>query len=418
MNVRVERSEVRGSVTPPPSKSYTHRALISASLSKKSRILRPLLSRDTWATVRGCKIIGADMQLRGEEMEVRGTESIEPSERYFSADNSGTTLRFFTSLLSHSSREVTIDGDESLRQRNSLPLINALNRLGARISSKSGKPPIRVRGILRGGSVEIDAWSSQFLSSLLISLPLCSVESRVHVKNLRSKPYVDITEEILNESGIKFFRDEDYRLYGIEGEQSYNLRRFRIPIDFSSASFMIALGVLSGEVEIDGAVRSRQGDERIVDIVRDMGGEIRWRNGKIISRKSELEGITIEGRDVPDLVPVVAILGSVAKGKTEITDIGHLREKESDRIKSISVNLKKLGVDVREMEDGLVIQGKERIEGGRIDSYGDHRIAMAFSVLGTASIKGIEVINAGNVSVSYPEFFRDIRSLGARVIFQ
>ncbi len=417
MNVKVEKSEIEGVVRPPPSKSYTHRALISSALSRKSRILHPLISRDTMATVRGCEIIGAEIQRRKNEIHVSGVDDIAPAEDYFYADNSGTTLRFFTALLSHSDSEIIIDGDDSLRNRNSIPLIKALNHLGAKITSNSGRPPLKIRGVLKGGEVEIDAWSSQFLSSLLISLPLCKEESRVYVKNLRSRPYVSITEEILIRSGIKFFRDENFRVYDIDGNQEYNLKEIKIPIDYSSASFMIALGVLSGEVEIEGAEKSQQGDERIVDIIKEMGGDVKWRDGKITSRKSEIEGITVDGRDIPDLVPVIAVLSAVAKGTTEITDIEHLRKKETDRIETISLNLRKLGVDVKEMKGGMIIRGKERIDGGKIDSFGDHRIAMAFSILGTVSTNGIEIINAECVSISYPGFFRDLIMLGAKVTY-
>jgi 3-phosphoshikimate 1-carboxyvinyltransferase len=232
---------------------------------------------------------------------------------------------------------------------------------------------------------------------------------------VKSKPYIDITLHVLEESGIKLEREND--TFYIECGQEFRLKRFDVPADFSSASYLIASGVLAGRVELRGVYDSRQGDKAIVDIVRSMGGNVRWKKeeGVLIAEKSELEGIEVDAGDIPDLVPTIAVLGAVAKGKTVIYNAEHLRYKETDRIETTYRNLKALGIEVEKRRDGLDIRGGN-VHGGVVDSYGDHRIAMAFSILGLAADK-IIVKNADVVSVSFPDFFEVLKNLGAKVEF-
>ena len=413
MDVIVKKSFISGKTSAPPSKSYTHRAIIAGSLSKKSRIINPLISDDTLATIRSCEKIGAEIIKKFNTLMICGTDHINPN--YFNMQNSGTTLRIFLGLTSLCPYKSVLDGDRSLRSRPNLELAEALKSLGACIKGcENYRPPLWVKGVVKGGSVKISAMSSQFVTSLLMSLPLAIGDSELIVKSLKSKPYVDITLHVLSDSGIKI--DRENNTYYIYGEQDYNLREFRVPSDFTSISYLISAGILAGEVIIEGAFDSMQGDKKIIEICKEMGAYVKWDkdNGVIYARKSDLEGIDVNAEEIPDLVPTIAVLAAVAKGKTRIYNAEHLRIKEIDRIEGIYKNLKSLGVEVKKTEDGLEIKGCKREFKGVVNSFGDHRMAMAFSLLGL--IGEVKVRNAEVVSVSFPDFFEKLESIGASIL--
>ncbi len=412
MEAIVKKSEINGVVDPPPSKSYTHRAFISAALSPKGRIYNALVSEDTISTLRGCIKLGAEVY-RGGYWEIRGVDEISSS-GYFNFENSGTTLRIFTGVLSLSTSPyfAILDGDTSLRKRPNRELAQALMKLGAKLlGDEMFRPPIKVRGILKGGEIEIKAVSSQFVTSLLFSLPLARYESRIKILEIKSRPYIEISLHVLEKSGVKI--DREGNEFTIYPDQRFNLRSFTVPIDFSSASYLIAAGLLAGKVVLNNVTESKQGDKRIVEICKEMGGNVEWKGEKIIAEKSELEGIAVDASDIPDLVPTIAVLGAVAKGKTRIYNAEHLRLKEIDRIEGIAKNLRSLGVSVKVKEDGLEISGGKREFKGTVDSFGDHRMALAFSLLGL--LGEVKCKNAEVVSVSYPGFFDVLRLLGAEV---
>ena len=416
VNIAIYKSEVNGVATPPPSKSYTHRAFLASALSRHSRVYNPLIAEDTLATLNCCAKLGAKFVRKG-YFEFTGCDEINCS-GYFYTANSGTTLRLFLGItsLSKSLKYSVLDGDASIRKRPNHELVKALKDLGADIRCGNNcSAPIWVKGVVRGGNVELKAISSQFVSSLLFALPLAKGDSVLRVLNVKSKPYIDITMHVLSESGVRIERD-DLTFY-IEGEQDFKLKRFTVPADFSSASYLIACGVLAGKVEIRGLFKSMQGDKAIVDIVREMGGRVKWNEdeGVLIAEQSELEGIEVDAGDFPDLVPTIAVLGAVAKGKTVIYNAEHLRYKEIDRIEGTCKNLKALGIEAKPRSDGLeVIGGK--VKGGVVDSFGDHRMALAFSLLGLVAENGVIVKNAEVVAVSYPNYFEVLKELGAKVV--
>lgn len=416
MEVTVKKSEIEGEAIPPPSKSYTHRALIAASLSPYSEVKNPLIAEDTLATMNLCKFIGAEFVRVKESIFFRGVDLLYPS-GYLYLANSGTTLRIALGILSlsKSGNYTVVDGDKSLRKRPNHQLVNALNTLGADLKGYNVfQVPVWVRGILKGGDVEIKAESSQFISSLLFSLPLAKYDSILKVKSTKSRPYIDITLHVLKESCIEIKKEEN--TFFISGEQSYRLREFNVPSDFSSTGYLIAAGLLAGKIKIKNVFDSKQGDRVIVDAVKEMGGKIKWNKekGEIIAEKSELNGIDFDASDTPDLAPVISALAAVAKGKTRIYNAEHLRIKEIDRIEGIYSNLKSLGIEAVKKKDGVEINGG-KIEGGTVDSFGDHRMALAFALLGLIAKKGVRVKNAEAVSVSYPGYFEVLKSLGANI---
>jgi 3-phosphoshikimate 1-carboxyvinyltransferase len=414
MDVIVRKGEIRGKAKPPASKSYTHRAFIAASLSPSARVVNPLISEDTISTLNACKRIGAAVLKKGNEWLFSGVDGVE-AEGYFNFANSGTTLRIFTGLLSLSPFRSVVDGDESLRKRPNGELVLALSKLGARFKGREPyTPPFSVQGVIKGGEVEIEAPSSQFVSSLLFALSLAEGDSSLRVEKVKSQPYIDVTLDVLRESGVKVEREGNF--YHIPGSQSFKLRRYDVPADFSSASYLIAAGLIAGEVVLEGMFESAQGDRKIVDICKEMGGSVEWdkKRGVIRAERSELEGVEVDASDIPDLVPTIAVLAAVAKGKTRIYNAEHLRIKEIDRIEGIHQNLKALGVESKPLKDGLIIKGGKGEFRGVVDSFGDHRMALAFSLLGL--LGEVKCRNAEVVSVSFPGYFRVLESLGASVI--
>ncbi|WP_048093427.1 3-phosphoshikimate 1-carboxyvinyltransferase [Geoglobus acetivorans] len=408
MNVKISKSNINGTITAPPSKSYTHRAFISSSLSPKSVIYNPLISEDTIATLISCKKMGADFVKKNRNVYFLGTETIKPG--YYNTMNSGTTLRILLSLLSTIPHSSVIDGDESLRKRPNRELVSVLKKLGARIhGSHDYNAPLRVRGKINPGQLEISGKSSQFVTSLLFALPLLEGESTLKVGEIKSRPYIDITLDVLEQSNISI-ETEGSTFYIYPSE--FRLREFTIPPDYSSMSYLISAGLLAGKVVIENAIDSKQGDKRFIEVAREMGGTVKKRGNKIIAENSELEAIEFDAGDTPDIVPTVAVLGAVARGTTVIYNAEHLRIKETDRIKTVVENLKRLGVEARETKDGMIIRGGG-VSKGTVDSHGDHRIAMGFSLLGL--VGEVTVKNAECVSISYPNYFEDLKKLGAGV---
>jgi len=423
MRAIIKRSRLSGEVIAPPSKSYTHRAIVLASLSRESEIQNPLIARDTRATMRACEKIGAEMEFDEERsvLKIRGVES-SPSlpDDVINAENSGTTLRFMTGVCSTIPGISVLTGDDSLRRRPNAPLINALNELGARVISTKGDgtAPLIVEGKLKGGFTSISGdVSSQFLSSLLISTPLAEESSEIEITSrIESRPYINMTLEMLRLSKIKV--EERGNRFIVPGSQNFEFPEiFRIPGDFSSAAFIICgAAITQSSVRVGNLEPSQQGDSAIIDILLDMGGNIEWDVEERIVRiyPSELQGIEIDASDIPDLVPVIAVVGTCAEGETVLHNVGRLRYKESDRLEAISSELRKMGAEI-EVEGNTLKVRESKLYGARVYGHRDHRIVMALAIAalvaeGETIIEGAEVVD-----VSYPNFFYDLYDIGARL---
>lgn len=421
--LRVRPSKLEGEVNAPPSKSYTHRAFAVGLLANGgSNITNPLLSFDTQATIDAIKILGAQVTQRKDVWHVVGTRgNLEPSANLIDVKNSGTTLRFLSAIASLSPRPIGLTGDKSIRARPMGPLIGALAKLGARARCEGprGRPPVVVGGGLKGGDVEVSAAiSSQFISALLLACPYAREDVGLRVTELRSKPYVEITLEVLDLAGANIKRSSDLMEFTIPGRQVFRPMEFDVPGDFSSAAFLLGAAALAETtVKVNNLdVRGAQGDKRIVDLLREFGAEVKVR-GKVIevSGGRGLVGIDADCRDNPDLVPVLAVLGAVADGRTTLTNIPHLRYKETDRLRALRSELRKLGASVEELPGELRIRGVKQLKGARLNSYGDHRMAMALAVAGLVAKGEIIIDGAESIKVSYPTFVEDMRKLGAQV---
>ncbi|MDI6887381.1 MAG: 3-phosphoshikimate 1-carboxyvinyltransferase [Candidatus Thermoplasmatota archaeon] len=416
--LRVSKSSVGGSVAASPSKSYTHRAFIIGFLSGKAKIYNPLISKDTQATLNAIKSFGAEFKKARNFITIKARCLSQPVD-IINVENSGTTLRLMTGVASLLEGTTILTGDDSIKKRPMLPLLNALNYLGASCYSikKDGTPPIIVKGKIKGGSTCIRGdISSQFISSLLISTPLAEKDTRIILTtDLKSRPYLDITLEILKNFGIEIVIEKNCFL--VKGAQKYISKNFDVPGDFSSASFLFtAAAITKGNVKVKNLnLDTKQGDKKILDILERFGAEVKIAGEEISVEGKELRGIELDCKEIPDLFPVAAVLGAYAKGVTKLKGAKHLRYKESDRISAMAQALKKMQCNVKELEDGILIKGGKELKGAKIDSRNDHRLLMACAVAALGA-KGKTLISHPNCyKVSCPSFIKDLKKLGAEV---
>ena len=415
----------------PPSKSYSHRAVILASLAKgTSKLYDMLYSEDTLASIRVCEALGAKINRTDEYLEVIGTggKLHNSSEAPIDLANSGTTLRLMTSVAALSDNEVTLTGDDSLQTRPMGLLMGALQPLGVETKSlmDNDKAPILIRPGYIGGETNIYGnVSSQFISSILISSPLSENGVTLYVlPEFKSKPYVNMTLDIMRKFGVKTLKgyylkhescDKEHQSCRIDEfkikKQDYVACDYTIEGDYSSASYLLALiAINGGKARIRNLFRnSKQGDKAILDILQAMGAVVVRADDYVeIASDGNLKAIDVDLSNAPDLLITVAVLAAMAEGTTNITGVAHARVKETDRIDTTCRELEKLGCKLTEYEDGMSITGG--VTSGRVDSHGDHRLAMAFSLIGLKH--EIEITNGEVFDVSFPNFIESMAELG------
>jgi len=425
VRVRIIPSVVTGEVSAPPSKSYTHRAVILASLAAGETIIEsPLVSDDTLYTIDACRSLGADIALKGNRLRVIGTGGqikVAPNRQRIFVGNSGSCIRMVAPMVALSQSKVVFDGDSRLRQRPIDDLLLALESLGVRARSlnNNGCPPIEIQGgKLTGCEVTIPGLvSSQHISSLLMIAPY--IEEEVNIKvihGLHSRPYIDITMDVMRAFGVTAI-NQNYKEFLVKGGQKYKARRYRLEGDYSSAAYFFAAGAIGGRPVTVANLNtdSVQGDRHFLNFLSEMGCSIQYQKEQIkISRNKELKGITVDMGDYPDIVPTVAVVAAYARGKTQITNIGHLRFKETDRLSDTAAELGKMGIKTEVTASTITVYGGKP-EGAEIETHADHRIAMSFAIAslfadGDSTINGAEA-----VTKSYPQFFTDLKKLGAKI---
>ena len=417
MRFRSGPGRLQGRARAPPSKSYTHRAILLAALSGgPCRVSRPLLSEDTEATLAGVEAFGAEVAREEAGLRIACDALVAPSAE-IDARNSGTTLRLLAGVAALVDGTTVLTGDASLRRRPMGPLLDALIGLGARCRSlgENGCPPVEVRGPLRGGEISIPGFvSSQFISSLLIACPLAPEFTSIRVlPPLRSEPYVEVTLHMLERFGVAAQAAEDR--YYIPGRQAYRAVDFPVPGDFSSAAFpLVGAAITDGDVTLEGLDEwMPQGDRRVLDHLRAFGATVDVTADAVRSRGGPLRGQTIDIGDTPDLFPPLAVLATQARGETRFVNGEHLRLKESDRIETTVSFLQAMGADARGTRDGAVIRGPTPLHEAFVDSHGDHRILMAAAVAGLVADGAVDIGDPWSFRVSYPTFLDDFRGLGA-----
>ncbi len=415
MDITFNGGCARGTVDVPPSKSYTHRAIIMAALSGgRCKISNPLFSFDTLATADAVRSMGAKVERTDYGFLVE-SDGLHAPDRIIDVQNSGTTMRLMTGIAALFDSETTITGDESIRKRPMGPLLDALKSCGVRCDSNDGKAPVKIIGPVTEDRVVVDgSMSSQFVSSMLMMAPLVGKPMDIIIEGKTvSRPYIDITISMLKRFGITV--SEVANGFHVE-PQSYKPCDFTVPSDFSSSAFPLVAGGLSGSVSVKGLDMSDpQGDKKIVEILKEVGCRIESDNGMITcSGNGRPKAADIDISNVPDLFPIVAVLMSTADGISRLYGAPQLRFKESDRIASVERMLKTLGADIEGTDDGCIIRGVPRLKGGRIDHLGDHRLMMSAAIASLISDGPVSMINDECWNVSYPGFVEQMRLIGLR----
>ena len=405
--------------TAPPSKSFTHRALVAAALAHGSSSIRdPLVSDDTKITATALRNLGVPLVWDEETVRIQGVDGRFPTmgETTLDLGDSGTSMRFFSALSLLAEAPVILQGSPRMHERPIGPLASALREVGGdvRFLGRDGYPPLRVAGTLKGGNVVVDgSISSQFISAMLMAAPCGEGDLSLTVSPPPvSRSYLDLTADVMSAFGAVPER-EGYTRFRVCGGTGYRGRAYHIEGDFSSASYILAMGaVCGGRARVGNLNRqSPQGDRRFPDILEEMGCRVRWDGGGVLLESDGLlSGVEVEMSGSPDTVQTLCAVAAFARSPTRISGIGHLRHKESDRIQATAGALRSLGGDVHVEEDTVTIRPSP-LHGGIVDPGGDHRTAMAFAVIGLGA-GGVTIRDAECVSKSYPQFWDHLRGAG------
>jgi 3-phosphoshikimate 1-carboxyvinyltransferase len=410
---KIQNSEV----VVPGSKSYTHRILISSALSDGiCTIYNGLESEDTLLTLNALRQMGIDIHIMDDRFVVHGTKgALKPCIDPVYLGNSGTSVRLLTAVAALGQGVYTLTGTDRMGERPIQDLLDGLVQMGvdARSVKANGCPPVEVKGgkVLGGGVALKCGVSSQFLSALLLIAPYTTRGVEINViQGPVSRPYVDMTVDVMEELGIEVRRD-GYEYFSVAGGQIYTAGSYEVEPDCSQAGYFWAAAAISGsDIKVKGtSTKSRQGDVRFTEILEKMGCNIQHGVDGITVSGRPLSAITADMSDMPDMVPTLAVVAAFAKGTTVIENVGHLKAKESDRLGSVVKELSKIGIDASCSESGMEIKGG-RSHGSEIDTYGDHRMAMSFALAGLKT-PGIVIRDETCVEKSFPDFWKVFDSL-------
>lgn len=405
MDIQITPASVLGSIEGIASKSFAHRALICAALARgKSRIKINTTSADIEATVSCLRNLGAVIEKNGTVYSVTPIDT--PCEKAeIDCCESGSTLRFLLPVICALGTKTLVHGSGRLPERPLSPLKEELIRMGANISDFF---PLDVSGRISAGEFTLRGdVSSQFVTGLLMALSYLGGGKINLLPPVESRPYIDMTVQVLKQFGADI-KEENNTFY--INNLPLTGCDFTVEGDWSNAAFPLCMGAEVTGLNPD----STQGDKAIIDVLRKMGAEITGNGGNYKADVSSLQGCRIDASDIPDAVPVIAAVASTAEGETVIYNAQRLRLKESDRIQTVCDMLRSLGADISETDDGMVINGKKSLSGGEVNSFNDHRIAMAAAVAAVKCENAVIIRNADAVNKSYPEFFNDYNKLGGK----
>ncbi|MDO4535488.1 MAG: 3-phosphoshikimate 1-carboxyvinyltransferase [Clostridium perfringens] len=437
--VTIIPKKLRGSLKIPPSKSMAHRAVICAGLSKGTSIIENIeYSDDIIATINAMKSLGVKIIEEKDKLIINGENIFNNNSRVIDCNESGSTLRFLMPIALVKDGESRFLGKGNLGKRPLDTYYHIFDRQGINYSYEEGILNTFVKGKLSSGEFKVQGnISSQFISGLLFALPILDGDSKIVITtNLESKGYIDLTLSMLDKFGI-YIENLNYKEFRIKGNQSYKAFNYRVEGDYSQGAFFFAAGALGNNVlcyDLD--EESKQGDKEVLDILKNMGSTLvkefkvdkeKLKDIKKITDKKEpmkmalgfvsgtLKATIIDASQCPDIIPVMAVVASVAKGETRVINGERLRIKECDRLNAIASELKILGANIEETEDGLIINGVKGLKGGKVSSHDDHRIAMSLAIASTVCTEEVTVDNKDCVKKSYPNFWEDFKSLGGEI---
>lgn len=421
MDKTIRPARVSGTVRIPGSKSHSIRALVIATLAEgESEIIDPLISSDTRACLNACKAFGAKIAEGDGRWTVKGTGGkLQTPENIIDVDNSGTTLYLLTAVAALQANYVVFTGDEQIRSRPAAPLLQSIRDLGATAYSarNNGKPPYVIGGTLNGGNTSISCPTSQYLSSLLLAAPLAAQDTTIEIPLLHERPYVEMTLNWLDAQGIRY-TNEDFARMHLPGGRRYSAFTRRIPGDFSSATFfMCAAAICGSTLTVEGLdFDDPQGDKSVVDMLGALGCTAEKTATGVTISGGDLRGCDLDLNATPDALPALAVTACFADRITRLMNVPQAREKETDRITVMREELTKMGAELEEMPDGLIIHGhgKDRrpvLTGTRVNGRGDHRVVMALAVAALAAAGETVIEGAEAADVTFPQFFELLESV-------
>jgi len=415
MQVSIEASGIRGTIAAAPSKSLMQRAVASALLAEgESEIINPSFCDDALAALEMAKCLGAEINQSGGRLLIKG--GYKPVCNDIFCGESGLGVRVFSVLASLHNEWIQIKGSGSLLKRPLDMLSDTLSKMGVQIITNRGFLPVKIKGPLKEGVFPVDgSVSSQFLSGLLIALPVLEKDSKLIVSNLNSKMYIDLTTGVLKHFGINVI-NEGYSIFTIPGSQKYLPAEYTVEGDWSGAAFFLVLAAIAGEITLKNiSYRSFQPDRMIIDILRKAGADVETGENEIRVKRNGLIAFEADVSDCPDLAPPLAVLASFCSGRSVIKGTQRLKVKESNRGEVLMKEMSKLGVNIFNYENRIVIEGPATVCSGEVDSHADHRISMALTSLSVASEGKVVINGAESVNKSYPSFYRDIAALGVKM---
>lgn len=407
---------LKGNIVVPSSKSLGHRGIIAAALSRGiSRVDNIQLSKDIEATMELMKELGAVVNIEDQNLYIDGRKMFSYEKKLdLRCRESGSTLRFLIPLALTKDGDYIFHGEGKLISRPLEPYYEIFEEKGIKYSREEDGLPLKVSGKLTSGTYRARGdISSQFITGLLFSLPILEGNSRIQITTkLESKGYIDLTLDILKDFGIEI-ENNNYKEFNIRGAQKYNSRNYYVEGDYSQGAFFLVAGALGSSIVCSGLNKdSLQGDKVILDILEAMGCNVEESKEGIKVKPSKTKGIEIDASNCPDLVPILTVLASLSEGETKIVNAKRLRIKECDRLHAITKELNKLGANIIELEDSLIISGVNELKGGEVDSHNDHRIVMALAIAATRARGNVIINNPRAVEKSYPNFFKDYFKLG------
>ena len=411
MDTSVPRGQIAGVATPPCSKSYAQRALAAALLAEGESVLRNLdFCDDTLSAIRTIETLGAEVE-RVDDRTVRVRGGLAPKSNTLNVGESGLATRMFTPIASLCNTPITIQGEGTLLYRPMNMMIEPLRNLGVDVRDGGGRLPIEVCGPVSGGEIEVDgSVSSQFLTGLLMALPLAEEDTTIAVENAVSKPYLDMTIDMASKFGVNI-QHNDYKEFYVEGGQKYEPADLVIEGDWSAAAMLLVAGAIAGEVKLTNvSLLSKQADVAVCDALVRAGALVESEPNSITVSHRDLVAFEFDATQCPDLFPALAALAAAAEGESVIYGTHRLEHKESNRAETIAREYSKLGIEVRLEGDAMYIKGGE-IHSAKCESHHDHRIAMSLAVSALRSDGEITIQNAECVAKSYPDFFAVLESL-------
>mgnify|MGYP002514763525 FL=1 len=408
-------NRLRGTITPPCSKSYAQRALAAALLASGRTTLRGIeLCRDTRSAIAAIERLGAKVEIIDDNtLIIEG--GLNPQTNVLNVGESGLSARLFTPIAALASAPITIEGEGTLLHRPMAMMVEPLKELGVEVRDGGGRLPIEVCGPMRGGKVVVDgSMSSQFITGLLIALPCAERDTSIEVRDAVSTPYLDMTLETLERFGVEVMYNEgDYTQFYVEGGQRYEAVDYTIESDWSAAASIMVAAAIAGEVTINNiSTLSRQADTAICRALERAGASLIIEERSITVAHRTLEAFEFDATQCPDLFPVLVALAAAAEGVSVIKGIKRLRGKESDRGEVLKSEYAKLGIDIEldyDSDEMRVVGGMPTA--GAVDSHDDHRIAMSLAITALRTAERIEIKNKECVAKSYPDFFEALESL-------